>query len=176
MKTASPPPGRLNTPTGLTNGSSRRRSTVKTLQAVHDHAACWSCRPFHQRHTRRRRHPLTSNSPSTARHRPYPFDAHRPGRLRVGRQIHDPHPSCSRRTGGAKASPITHCTLNSLGGRLLKRWIAMPAGDTVQINERLTWKLGHFIGDAAWPTPCASRCAGRRHVERIASRIAAASG
>ena len=38
-------------------------------------------------------------------------------------------------------------TLTPMGGRLLKRWIAMPVKDTVQINERLD-VVGHFIEDA----------------------------
>ena len=64
-------------------------------------------------------------------------------------------------------------TLTPMGGRLLKRWIAMPVKDTVQINERLD-VVGHFIEDADLADTVREQVALVGDMERIASRIAAA--
>ena len=84
--------------------------------------------------------------------------------------------SCSRRTGGARsaASPMSSTARSPpMGGRLLKRWIAMPVKDTVQINERLD-VVGHFIEDADLADTVREQVALVGDMERIASRIAAA--
>ena len=64
-------------------------------------------------------------------------------------------------------------TLTPMGGRLLKRWIAMPVKDTVQINERLD-VVGHFVEDADLADTVREQVALVGDMERIASRIAAA--
>ena len=83
----------------------------KTLQAVHDHVAQGlRRRPFHQRHICRRRHPLLPRIHRAPRHRPYPFDfAYRPGRLRVGRQIHDPQPRAVLVERGVREVQLRRC-------------------------------------------------------------------
>ncbi len=60
-----------------------------------------------------------------------------------------------------------------MGGRLLKRWIAMPIKDPVRINERLD-VVGHFIEDADLADTVREQVALVGDMERIASRIAAA--
>ena len=64
-------------------------------------------------------------------------------------------------------------TLTPMGGRLLKRWIAMPVKDPVQINKRLD-VVGHFIEDADLADTVREQVALVGDMERIASRIAAA--
>ena len=59
-----------------------------------------------------------------------------------------------------------------MGGRLLKRWIAMPIKDPVRINERLD-VVERFIKDADLADVIREQVALVGDLERIAGRIAA---
>ena len=63
-------------------------------------------------------------------------------------------------------------TLTPMGGRLLKRWIAMPIKDPVRINERLD-VVERFIKDADLADVIREQVALVGDLERIAGRIAA---
>ena len=63
-------------------------------------------------------------------------------------------------------------TLTPMGGRLLKRWIAMPIKDPVRINERLD-VVERFIRDADLADVIREQVALVGDLERIAGRIAA---
>ena len=60
-----------------------------------------------------------------------------------------------------------------MGGRLLKRWIAMPIKDPVKIGERLD-VVEKFVRDADLADVVREQVALVGDMERIASRIAAA--
>ena len=64
-------------------------------------------------------------------------------------------------------------TLTPMGGRLLKRWIAMPIKDPVKIGERLD-VVEKFVRDADLADVVREQVALVGDMERIASRIAAA--
>ncbi len=64
-------------------------------------------------------------------------------------------------------------TLTPMGGRLLKRWIAMPIKDPVKIGERLD-VVDKFVRDADLADVVREQVALVGDMERIASRIAAA--
>ena len=63
-------------------------------------------------------------------------------------------------------------TLTPMGGRLLKRWIAMPIKDPVRINARLD-VVEKFLADADLADRGADLVAEVGDLERIASRVAA---
>ena len=63
-------------------------------------------------------------------------------------------------------------TLTPMGGRLLKRWIAMPIKDPARINERLD-VVERFIRDADLADVIREQVALVGDLERIAGRIAA---
>lgn len=62
-------------------------------------------------------------------------------------------------------------TLTPMGGRLLKRWIAMPIKDVNRINARLD-VVEHFVGDRDFAEAVADCVSCIGDLERIASRIA----
>lgn len=63
-------------------------------------------------------------------------------------------------------------TLTPMGGRLLKRWIAMPIKDPARINRRLD-VVERFVQDAELADTLREQVALVGDLERIASRIAA---
>ncbi len=63
-------------------------------------------------------------------------------------------------------------TRSSMGGRLLKRWIAMPIRDVEKINARLD-VVEHFVKDFDLADVVAEQIGMIGDLERIASRIAA---
>ena len=63
-------------------------------------------------------------------------------------------------------------TLTPMGGRLLKRWIAMPIMDTARINRRLD-VVERLVGDAELADTLREQVAMIGDLERISSRIAA---
>ncbi len=63
-------------------------------------------------------------------------------------------------------------TLTPMGGRLLKRWIAMPIKDPAKINERLD-AVEYFIKDADLADVVREQVSLIGDLERISSRIAA---
>ena len=79
---------------GLLGGGQPREA----LQAVrHAVAQGLRRRALYERHRRRRRHPLLPRIHRAPRDGPHPLHrAHRPERLRVGRQVHDPQPRTLR--------------------------------------------------------------------------------
>ena len=64
-------------------------------------------------------------------------------------------------------------TLTPMGGRLLKRWVAMPIRDPERINERLD-VVEHFMKEAELSETVRDQVAQVGDLERIGSRIAAA--
>ncbi len=64
-------------------------------------------------------------------------------------------------------------TLTPMGGRLLKRWVAMPIVDVGQINERLD-VVERLTGDSDLAAALRDQIAAVGDLERISSRIAAA--
>lgn len=64
-------------------------------------------------------------------------------------------------------------TLTPMGGRLLKRWIAMPIKDPVKINKRLD-VVERFLNDAELADALREQVSMIGDLERIGSRIAAA--
>ena len=64
-------------------------------------------------------------------------------------------------------------TLTPMGGRLLKRWIAMPIKSPVRINERLDI-VEFFVGESDFCERVRTQVALIGDLERIASRVAAA--
>ena len=64
-------------------------------------------------------------------------------------------------------------TLTPMGGRLLKRWIAMPIKSPVRINERLDI-VEFFVGESDFSERVRTQVALIGDLERIASRVAAA--
>ena len=75
-------------------------------------------------------------------------------------------------TKGCFANVIDR-TLTPMGGRLLKRWIAMPIKDPAKINERLDI-VEKFVKDLDLADTIREQIAIMGDLERIASRIAAA--
>ncbi len=80
--------------------------------------------------------------------------------------------SNGERTKGSFANVIDR-TLTPMGGRLLKRWIAMPIKDPAKINERLNI-VEKFVKDPDLADTIREQIAIMGDLERIASRIAAA--
>ncbi len=64
-------------------------------------------------------------------------------------------------------------TLTPMGGRLLKRWVAMPIRDIERINRRLD-VVQHFVDDNELAEAVGEQISLIGDLERIASRIAAA--
>ena len=64
-------------------------------------------------------------------------------------------------------------TLTPMGGRLLKRWIAMPIRDIGRINRRLD-VVQRFVEDSDLAEAVGEQVSLIGDLERIASRIAAA--
>ncbi len=63
-------------------------------------------------------------------------------------------------------------TLTPMGGRLLKRWIAMPILDLERIGKRQD-AVEAFVGDRSFAREIADHISGIGDLERISSRIAA---
>ncbi len=80
--------------------------------------------------------------------------------------------SNGERAKGSFADVIDR-TLTPMGGRLLKRWIAMPIKDPAKINARLDI-VEKFVSDPDLADTVREQIAVMGDLERIASRIAAA--
>ena len=63
-------------------------------------------------------------------------------------------------------------TLSPMGGRQLRRWIAMPLVDAARINKRLD-VVEYFVGDADFASAVAEAVSCIGDIERIVSRVAA---
>ena len=63
-------------------------------------------------------------------------------------------------------------TLSPMGGRQLRRWIAMPLVDAARINKRLD-VVEYFVGDADFASAVAEEVSCIGDIERIVSRVAA---
>ncbi len=74
-------------------------------------------------------------------------------------------------TKGSFAEVIDR-TLTPMGGRLMKRWIAMPLRDVAQINRRLD-VVEHFVREVEFAEALRERIAEIGDLERIAGRLAA---
>ena len=77
------------------------------------------------------------------------------------------------RKGVGTLRHVIDSTQTPMGGRLLKRWIAMPIKDPVKIGERLD-VVDKFVRDADLADVVREQVALVGDMERIASRIAAA--
>lgn len=80
--------------------------------------------------------------------------------------------SNSLRNSGGFAEVIDR-TLSPMGGRMLRRWIALPIKDVEQITERHDI-VGRFIEDAELSEMLAGEMSQIGDIERITSRVAAA--
>ena len=78
-------------------------------------------------------------------------------------------------TNGATAkgslTDVIDRTISPMGGRLLKRWVAMPLRNVAQINRRLD-AVEYFVKNRDFAEAVAECVSGIGDIERIASRIA----